>query len=88
MGELFELEAGEDAADAPVVQLAGCAPHYFHRDCLRVALGHSLRCPVCLRPAGPQLGTQPAGTMRVQHEPGHIPGHHCSSMLVISYEFP
>ena len=70
------------------MQLAGCTPHYFHRGCIASALAQSLRCPVCVRPAGPQLGTQPPGTMAVRTIEVRMPGFPCSQAIVITYNFP
>lgn len=82
------MTPAEAAAQEPVLQLAGCVEHFFHHNCLKRSLEHSMRCPVCLRPAGAMLGTQPAGTMSVSLTPGTLPGHSATRMMVVNYAFP
>lgn len=85
-------ELDEDGDD-DVLQLRGCAGHFFHAGCLRQLLksgseGH-LRCPVCTRICGVKTGDQPAGTMDVSYDHRlRCDGYAGVGTLQVHYHFP
>lgn len=72
------------------LRLHRCHPgHYFHEECIKMALRSNMRCPNCTTLYGVPSGTQPPGRMAITLQPFQLPGETDSfGTYMIAYQFP
>jgi len=77
--------------DADVVVLSKCPTHGFHLNCIVHCYKEAqdfLKCPVCSKVYGIQMGSMPPGTMTVERNSARLPGFPLCGTITINYNFP
>jgi len=80
----------EMALNYDVVLLEKCLDHFFHVECMADMVGKNnfIKCPVCMKIYGIQVGTQPPGTMTARIDNNVKCSGFDVSSICIDYTFP
>lgn len=70
-----------------IVKLKLCS-HVFHRGCINEWFDTKTTCPLCNKPYGIPIGSQPPGQMRIREFADNLPGYDCETIEITWEIFP